>query len=163
MIDACELIKTKKSYLLQQAGGWTTEEHLVLGDRVSVQDMKDAVTNNGKPNILLFAFDQDTVIGTLLIQPEEEGSKRAEFGMFAVAPSSQSCGAGGSLMRAGFKWMKQAGYTAAVLHVLDSRPELLTWYYKLGFKDTGKTFPFVWPEKLKAKELQFKELVKEID
>ncbi|KAI7877532.1 acyl-CoA N-acyltransferase [Lichtheimia hyalospora FSU 10163] len=144
-------------------GGWTTEEHIVGGQRATSEDINDMVLSNGKPNVLLYAFDSsdtEKVIGTVQIQHHD--SKEAEIGLFSVSPDYQSKGVGGRLMRGACERMKELGYTTATLHVLENRPELLAWYAKLGFKETGERVPFVWPEMLKIKDLHFLTLKKDL-
>ncbi|KAI8141671.1 acyl-CoA N-acyltransferase [Fennellomyces sp. T-0311] len=138
-------------------GGWTTEKDLVSGERATEQDIEHAVRANGKPNTLLYAFDNssgaDTVVGTVQIQALP--NKEAELGLFAVSPSFQSRGVGGRLVRGAFDRMKELGFTTAVIHVLETRAELLAWYRKLGFVETGERIPFVWPDMLKVKDVCF--------
>ncbi|KAI9498082.1 acyl-CoA N-acyltransferase [Zychaea mexicana] len=147
-------------------GGWTTEKDLVSGERVTLQDVEDFVRTNGKPNTLLYAFDatpgdSETVVGTVQIQAMQ-GGQEAELGLFSVSPAYQSRGVGGRLVRAAFERMKDLGFTVAVIHVLETRVELLTWYRKLGFEETGERIPFVWPEMLKVKDVCFITLKKKL-
>ncbi|KAF7721985.1 hypothetical protein EC973_003867 [Apophysomyces ossiformis] len=152
------------AYRADKAGGWTTESHIVGGERASVEDVEKYVRDNGKPNILLYAFEhveeRDVLVGTIQIQPEND--REAEVGLFAVDPQLQSCGIGGKLVRAAMEKMKAVGFEAAVMHVLENRPEILKWYSKLGFEETGERIPFVWPENLKIKDLDFLVLKKKL-
>ncbi|ORY96804.1 acyl-CoA N-acyltransferase [Syncephalastrum racemosum] len=147
----------------RSSGGWTTEEALVLGERVTLEDINAYVKDTAnKP--LLYAFDRSTqpaqVIGTLQIQPIPEAPNEAEIGLFSVSPQYQSKGVGGRLVRHAFKTMKEKGFDTAVIHVLESRVEILAWYKKIGFVETGERIPFVWPEMLKVPDLHFLTLKK---
>ncbi|KAG0172284.1 hypothetical protein DFQ28_005431 [Apophysomyces sp. BC1034] len=152
------------AYRADKAGGWTTESHIVGGERASVEDVEGYVRDQGKPNVLLYAFQRvdgsDVLVGTVQIQPESDSE--AEVGLFAVDPQLQSCGIGGKLIRAALDKMKVLGFEAAVMHVLENRPEILKWYSKLGFEETGERVPFVWPENLKIKDLHFLVLKKKL-
>lgn len=141
-------------------GGWTTEQHIVSGQRCTEEDMTKFITKNGKPNTLLFALEQDNVVGTVQIQPSHEASSEAEVGLFSVSPLHQSRGIGGKLIRQAMSEMKILGFSTAVMHVLENRPEIISWYKKLGFQETGERIPFVWPEMLKIKDLHFLTLKK---
>ncbi|KAI9256449.1 acyl-CoA N-acyltransferase [Phascolomyces articulosus] len=149
-------------------GGWTTEKDLVSGERVNIDDVEKFVRENGKPNTLLYAFDtsgasgEETVVGTIQLQPSADGQE-AELGLFAVSPTMQSRGVGGRLVRSGFERMKELGFKVAMIHVLETRVEILNWYRKLGFKETGERIPFVWPEMLKVKDVCFITLKKDLD
>lgn len=136
-------------------GGWTTEKDIVGGQRCTDQDMTRFITENGKPNTLLFAFEDDNVVGTVQIQPSHESPKEAEVGLFSVSPLHQSRGIGGKLVRQAMSEMTTLGFDTAVMHVLENRPELLSWYKKLGFEETNERIPFVWPEMLKVKDIHF--------
>ncbi|CEG75494.1 hypothetical protein RMATCC62417_10526 [Rhizopus microsporus] len=140
-------------------GGWTTEEDIVSGPRCTEEDIEKFIRENGNPNTLLFAIKQtnegSSVVGTVQIQPCEDHENEAEIGLFSVSPFEQSRGIGGKLMQAAMNEMKELGFTHAVLHVLENRPDILAWYRKLGFVETGERLPFQWPEKLKIKDLHF--------
>lgn len=143
-------------------GGWTTEQHIVSGERCTEKDMTEYIAENGKPNTLLFAFENDTIVGTVQIQPNHEAPNEAEVGLFSVSPLHQSRGIGGKLIRQAMSEMKTLGFDTAVMHVLENRPEILSWYKKLGFEETGERIPFIWPEMLKVKDLHFLTLKKSI-
>ncbi|CAO3593360.1 unnamed protein product [Absidia cylindrospora] len=117
-------------------------------------------------NILLLAFEdkngeQDKVVGTVQIQPEETPGE-AGVGLLSVDQSVQSRGIGGRLVRGAMDEMKTRGFHTAVLHVLETRAELLLWYRKLGFKETGEKEPFVWPDMLKVESIGFLVLKKSL-
>ncbi|KAI9243599.1 acyl-CoA N-acyltransferase [Sporodiniella umbellata] len=137
-------------------GGWTTEEDYVDGLRCSDEDMEGFIRKSGSPNTLLFAMEQDeSVVGTVQLQISEEHPLEAEVGLFSVSPFKQSKGIGAKLLNAALKEMKAQNMTHAKMHVLENRPEILVWYKKMGFVETGERIPFVWPEKLKVSGLHF--------
>lgn len=133
---------------------------------MTIEDVDKAVKTSGGSTTLLYAFDRsgdvDIVVGTLQIQADEHNSEEAELGLFSVNPAYQSQGIGGKLIRAAFDKMKELGYSKAVIHVLENRPEILGWYRKIGFVDTGEKVPFIWPEQLKIKDLHFLVLKKDL-
>ncbi|CEP18956.1 hypothetical protein [Parasitella parasitica] len=145
-------------------GGWTTEKDIVSGERCTAEMMQDFILQNGKPHTLFFAFDQDQVVGTVQIQYSPEHPGEAEIGLFSVSPTHQSRGIGGKLVRQAMQEMPRLGYHTAMMHVLENRPEILAWYKKLGFFETGERIPFIWPEMLKVdKDLHFLTLKKSVE
>jgi ribosomal protein S18 acetylase RimI-like enzyme len=61
---------------------------------------------------------------------------------FAVHPSYQSKGLGKLLVLEILKEMKNMGYHTCSLRVFSNRPEVLGWYGRLGFKETGERRKF---------------------
>jgi ribosomal protein S18 acetylase RimI-like enzyme len=136
----------------------------VSGERCTADVMKEFILLNGQPNTLLFAFEEDQLVGTVQIQPCKQHAGEAEIGLFSVSPLYQSRGIGGKLIRQAMIEMRQLGFHAATMHVLENRPEILTWYRKLGFVETGERVPFIWPELLKGdKNIHFLTLKKPLD
>lgn len=134
------------------------------GERCTIDMMKDFIRLSGQPNTLLLAFEEENIVGTVQIQPCTEHAGEAEVGLFSVSPSYQSRGIGGKLIRQAMTEMQQLGFHTATMHVLENRPEILTWYKKLGFAETGERLPFIWPELLKGdKTLHFLTLKKPLD
>ncbi|KAI9019979.1 acyl-CoA N-acyltransferase [Phycomyces nitens] len=144
----------------RSTGGWTTEVDLVGGERETIEGLAQSVTDQGKPNTLLYAFEttesgSEEVVGTVQIQPISKAPGEAEVGLFSVDPQYQSKGIGGKLVRAALDTMKTMGFKVAVMKVIENRADLLQWYYKLGFVNTGERVPFVFPDLLKVKDLSF--------
>ncbi|KAI8982016.1 acyl-CoA N-acyltransferase [Mycotypha africana] len=102
------------------------------------------------------------IVGTVLLQPSENPGE-AEISLFSVLPSYQSKGIGSRLIRTVMAGMKDLGFHTAVIHVIESRSEILAWYKKLGFVETGERVPFVWPELLKQDNLHFLTLKRKLE
>ena len=62
--------------------------------------------------------------------------------MLSVWPWLQNKGIGRQLMGAAEEVARQKGIGTIVMHVISVRSELISWYERLGYKRTGKTFPF---------------------
>ena len=124
-----------------------------------MEEIEQAIQRNRAPNILLLAFMStdagDEMVGTVQIQ-HKEGDDEAEIGLFSVSPKRQSAGIGGKLIREAIRVIKDdLQYKHAMVHVLENRTDILAWYRKLGFKETGERIAFVWPEKLLVSDLHF--------
>jgi ribosomal protein S18 acetylase RimI-like enzyme len=147
-------------------GGWTTESKIVQGERATTEEIDQVIQCNRAPNILLLAFMStdagEEVVGTVQVQ-HKEGDDEAEIGLFSVSPKRQSGGIGGKLIREAIRVIKEdLQYKHAFVHVLENRTDILAWYRKLGFKETGERIAFVWPEKLLVSDLHFLTLKMEV-
>ncbi|KAK4515647.1 uncharacterized protein ATC70_010598 [Mucor velutinosus] len=132
----------------RSAGGWTSEKDLVREPRVSVQDVEKLIINSGNPNTLLFAFEEDQVVGTAVLQPSLVDAGEAEIALYCVSVSHQSRGIGAKLLLHSMDEVKRLGHHTAYLKVLENRPEVLAFYAKHGFTDSGERIPYHWPERL---------------
>ena len=56
------------------------------------------------------------------------------LGLVSVATARQSLGLGRDLMAAGEDWLRKAGCGVCQLWVLSTRPELLAWYGRRGYR-----------------------------
>lgn len=136
--------------------GWTTEASIVSG-QFALEDTKNYIENSHKGEFIqLLVFKRDTegkdaeVVGSLLIVPfpdldEKPTPGEAMITRFAVSPNHQSKGLGRLLVESSLKTMKAAGYERCSLRVFENRPEVLSWYSKLGFKDTTERRNFKAP------------------
>lgn len=113
-------------------GGWTTEADLLDGQRTDQAGVEDYLP------YLTVAVDE-TVLGCCALVPEGD---HATFGMFAVRPGLQGSGVGSQLLLAAEDRARADGYPFIEMHVLSSRSELLAYYLRRGYVDTGATLPF---------------------
>lgn len=139
-----------QAYRDKTARGWTTEGHLITGDRMSPAGL-EAVFADASTRLLVLeeTFSDDSsapvprgVIAITLVTAAEdrvglaEGDGAAvELGKFAVHPEHQSKGYGRALMRAA-EAVGQTDFAARFvqLHVLSCRPEIISWYIRNGFE-----------------------------
>ena len=63
--------------------------------------------------------------------------ERAYFGMLAVDPAQQGRGFGKYMTEAAEKYARDHGCKFMEINVLSLRPELLRFYQKLGYRETG--------------------------
>ena len=134
--------------LLIYLGGWTSEKDMVREPRVSVQDVENLIRNSGNPNTLIFAFEENHVVGTALLQPSLEKSGEVEIALYCVSVNHQSRGIVGKLLRHSIEEVKKLGFRTAYLKVLENRLDILAFYAKYGFQDSGERLPYFWPERL---------------
>lgn len=143
--------------------GWTTEEHLLGGQRIDRQGILDIL--NKPDTTILIAEDDDT--GTLLgcVQLERHDSK-CYLGMLTVNPELQNKGLGKMLLIESEALAQFWDCTHIYMTVISVRNELIAWYVKHGFRDTKEKKPFPYGDERfgipKREDLEFTVLEKKI-
>ena len=117
---------------------WTGEEHLISGARVTQEELLELMSTTGKHLLVAESLDGQ-VVGCVVCETD---GPEAYTGMLAVDPDVQSGGIGSSLMTAAHDRARQLGKASSMMTVLCGRPELQSWYERLGYKPTGETKPF---------------------
>lgn len=118
--------------------GWTSEDHLLKGQRTDPAMVEAAVTD---PDGVVLVAERD---GMLLacIQLSHAGPA-AHFGMFAVDPTRQAGGVGSALLtRAEDLAREEWGCASMDLEVIAQREALIAYYERRGYQRTGETTPF---------------------
>jgi ribosomal protein S18 acetylase RimI-like enzyme len=119
--------------------GWTTEEHLLGGQRTDAEAVLAAVRTPG--SIMLLAEAGGTLAGSC--QLERRPGAEAYFGMFAVPPGQQGRGRGRDILAEAERLARDEwGARTMVMSVLAQRAELIAWYERRGYRRTGQTRPF---------------------
>lgn len=142
------------------AAGWTTEVGLVRNARTHPEEVQALIAD--EDSVVLLAEQDGVPIGCAAVHPEIDG-ERPEFGLFAVDPARQAGGVGKALLESGADWARRRGDRELVIRVLQSRPELVAWYQRRGFRATGEGVPFAGrAEDLVVPELRMELLVLEL-
>ncbi|ORY05001.1 acyl-CoA N-acyltransferase [Basidiobolus meristosporus CBS 931.73] len=149
-----EAFRTEKS--------WATEAHIVSGERITKDALKEIVCDDKQPFILAELQDsgETKIVGCIRIQDLVDPKEKL-LGLFSVDPAYQSKGIGGTLVATALDRMK-GKQERAVIWVLCSRADVLAWYQRLGFYKTGETEPFPWPHLLKQKGIYLQVLKKDL-
>lgn len=120
--------------------GWTTEADLLNGQRLDEQLAAETLAEPGTVVFLVRAADS-TPLAT--VQLVERDNACAYLGMFAVAPLAQGIGTGSKLMAWAEAWVKENwGATRIRMSVIRQRSELIAYYERRGYTDTGEIEPF---------------------
>ena len=122
--------------------GWTTESHLLGGQRTDPTEVDAAISAHDA--VLIVAVDTaDNILGCVRVD-RSDGSERdgAHFGLFAVDPERQSGGIGALLLGAAEAQAREWRCPSLELEVLHQRDDLRAWYLRRGFEPTGETQPF---------------------
>lgn len=117
--------------------GWTTEADLLDGSRTDA-----TMVTHDLPHLLV-AYDGETLLGCCVLEPRGD---HGYFGMFAVVPTLQGGGVGSALLAAAEARALLLGLTNVEMTVLDGRRELIDYYLRRGYVDTGQRQPFPYGE-----------------
>jgi GNAT superfamily N-acetyltransferase len=84
---------------------------------------------------LVCAGKDDQIVASIYM---ETRGARGYFGMLAVDPLYQGKGLGARMVQAAEDYCRERKCTAMDITVLSLRPELLPFYHRLGYAETGK-------------------------
>ena len=121
--------------------GWTHEADLVAGARLGPTDLADALAD---PDVALLVADADEGPAGC-VQVTRRAGDRAYLGLLTVEPARQGLGLGDRLLRGGEAAGRAFGRVTMEMTVIDARPELIAWYRRRGYRDTGERLPFPVP------------------
>lgn len=141
--------------------GWTTEAHLIAGDVRTDESSVKEVIEQDKSVMLKYLDEAQEIIGCVNLQQHDD---RIYLGMFAVSPQLQGGGVGKKLLKAAEEFARQKNCRSLYMTVISVRSELIDWYKRHGYIDTGKTKSFE-EDGISGKHLQrlaFSVLEKEI-
>lgn len=118
--------------------GWTSEADLLGGQRIDSAMLAETIDD---PSQQLLIFEDSGSPAACVAVERREGY--GYVGMVTVSPTQQRSGWGVRLLdtaeaiiRDGWQ-LKRARMT-----VIAQRPELIAWYIRKGYADTGETAPF---------------------
>lgn len=141
-------------------GGWTTESHLLDGQRTDPQGVAEVIEAEGSR---LLAVERD---GELLACCQlEQRASTAYFGMFSVRPDRQGGGVGRAVLAEAERIAREEwGATVMEMTVIVQREDLIAWYERRGYRRTGETLPFPYGDERfglpRRPDLCFERLVK---
>lgn len=120
--------------------GWTHEADLIIeGERTDLETLTAIVED--PQSRLLVALDGDTPIGCVHVQSRGEGL--AYLGLLCVDPTLQSAGLGKQLVQAAEDLAREVfGATAMEMTVIDRRAELIAFYERRGYAESGEKRDF---------------------
>jgi len=121
------------------ANGWTTEAHLLEGQRI---DEPGLTATMAEPDtVFLLCFDGENLIGSVQLQKVREGV--GYLGMFVIRPGLQGRGMGRWFMAQAEATARRLwGVTRMTMTVIGLRTELIAYYERCGYVLTGERLPF---------------------
>ena len=123
--------------------GWTTESHLLDGQRTDAEDVAGLIGRDDSR--VLLAERDGTLVACCHVERQDEAGY---FGMFAVNPDLQMAGLGRALLGEAERVVCEEWMTPAMrMSVIEQRAELIAWYERRGYQLTGETgmFPYGQP------------------
>jgi ribosomal protein S18 acetylase RimI-like enzyme len=120
--------------------GWTTEAHLIGGDaRTDDLNIKQIMEQRGSI-FLKYKNEQGVIIGCVNLQQHDN---KLYLGMFSVSPALQGKGIGKQIMQASEEYAKHLNCISIFMSVISVRYELIDWYKRHGYTDTGQRKEFI--------------------
>lgn len=120
--------------------GWTTEAELIAGDtRTDDAQLKKIMDQPGSV-FLKYTNNEHQITGCVNLQLHD---KKIYLGMFSVLPHLQGAGIGKQILKAAEEYAAHKKCTAIYMSVISLRKELISWYERHGYADTGQRIPFL--------------------
>lgn len=120
--------------------GWTSEVHLIGGDRRTDEPGLKQVIDLADSIVLKYLNEEQKIIGCVNLQLH--GTK-IYLGMFSVAPQLQGLGIGKQILIASEEYANTLKCTSIYMSVIDVREELINWYKRHGYEETGARKAFI--------------------
>ena len=117
--------------------GWTTEAHLLEGSRTTEVELLDIIQDTS--HTILKYSDNGKIIGCVLLKVK---ANELYLGMLTVSPDLQNSGIGKKLLRQAEVFAVEMQLPKIVMTVITVREELIAWYKRNGYVDTGAREPF---------------------
>ena len=160
--DVASIVALVQSAYRGESGlrGWTTESHLLDGQRTDAEDVS-ALIGGSDSRVLLVDTD-----GRLhaSCHVEREGES-AYFGMFAVDPNGQRQGLGKQMLAEAERIARDEWHCRFMrMTVIEQRAELIAWYQRRGYQRSGEFKPFPYGDERfgipRRDDLRFEVLIK---
>ena len=117
--------------------GWTSEADLLDGTRIDAKAIEEIIQ---KPNTVILKYTENgKIIGCMELQSQQDN---LYLGMLTVEPMLQGKGVGKELLVAAEDYARENDCRSIRMTVISVRTELVAWYVRHGYRDTGKRQPF---------------------
>jgi ribosomal protein S18 acetylase RimI-like enzyme len=140
LADVPSIVSLVESAYRGESGmrGWTTESHLLDGQRTDVESVVGLIERAG--SVILLCEQHGVLVACCHIEQQDEVGY---FGMFAVAPGLQMAGLGRALLAEAERYVRDAWRSSSMhMTVIEQRAELIAWYERRGYRLTGEFKPF---------------------
>ena len=117
--------------------GWTTEANILEGTRITETELIEILQDTN--NTLLIYQENNKIIGTVLLTNKKT---KLYLGMLTISPELQNSGLGKKLLQAAEDFAHSVQLPKIVMTVITIREELIAWYKRNGYLDTGEREPF---------------------
>jgi ribosomal protein S18 acetylase RimI-like enzyme len=122
--------------------GWTHEADLLGGQRTDEAALASILAD--PKQTLLLAEQDGALVGCVLVadKGQRAAARVSYLGMLTVSPDLQGGGLGRELLAAAEAHARGFGADVMEMTVIKSRRELIDWYVRRGYHDTGREEPF---------------------
>ncbi len=123
--------------------GWTHEADLLGGQRTDLEALREIVSDPRQ--IIILAETGSALVGCVAVTDlgERNGLRTGYLGMLTVAPERQGGGLGRRLVAVAEAHARDAiGADIMEMSVISRRTELIDWYLRQGYAETGREKPF---------------------
>ncbi len=117
--------------------GWTTEADLLEGTRTDVNALETLLKKPG--TTILKYVDEGKILACVELSREEN---KLYMGMLTVRPLLQGKGIGKELLKAAEQEGLKQNCDTIFMTVISVRKELIDWYVRHGYTNTGRRMPF---------------------
>ena len=117
--------------------GWTTEADILGGIRITENELLSIIK---KPENTIFKFVNDNKILACVLLSEKK--EKLYLGMLTVNPELQNSGIGRKLLEFAEQHAITLKLNVIEMTVISVRSELIAWYQRQGYRDTGRREPF---------------------
>ena len=117
--------------------GWTTEAYILDGQRTDLEKILEMILDRNAS--IELAIGNNVILGCVYILKEPSN---LYFGMLTVKPELQNKGVGRLLLSHVEELAKSWGFKKIRMTVIRGRKELIEYYERRGYKETGNTEAF---------------------
>ena len=119
--------------------GWTHEADLIEGNiRIDKTSIIESI--NKKDAVILKCNNSDgALLGCVYLEKQD---RTLYLGMLSVSPTLQGGGVGKKLLQGADKHAREIGCHSIIMNVIPARKELIAWYNRNGYTETGERKPF---------------------
>ncbi|GAO41745.1 putative acetyltransferase [Flavihumibacter petaseus NBRC 106054] len=118
--------------------GWTSEADLLVGGvRIDEEELLEML--HREKDAILVEESAGEIRGCVHLVNKGE---HVYLGLLTVNPLLQAGGIGKNLMTAAEAWTRQQQLKSIQLTVITARIELVAWYERRGYRDTGTRKPY---------------------
>ncbi len=135
--------------------GWTHEADLIAGEVRVNEEMIHSNLTYENSIVLKYVNVNNEIIGCVNLQKHEN---KIYLGMFSVSPLLQGSGIGKQILFAADEYALYLKCTAIYMTVIYLRTELIDWYKRNGYIETGERKPFI-EDAVTGKHLQKLEFI----
>lgn len=118
--------------------GWTYEADLLGGIRTTEEDLTKTIQKSD--TLMLKYINNQEIIACMMLVEKED---KLYLGMLTVSPELQGGGIGKQLLKQAEVIAKEKGLPKIGITVISARQELIDWYKRHGYLETGEHQPFL--------------------